>query len=203
MKLNTKSVLDAGAKRNGRWNLSQKIEQILTGLGPAYIGWKENEAEKDKLKKEFFEAITEEFEGSDTLAEKVVEIEGLELDDARDLAVKLNPGWTVIAERPHPDTEGWWEFVVQEDPAFQPFTIDYEGVTFQRQVVSGSVYVDDKRLRAEDPELWEQITFVPPLPSRKLRPLDDLEPELQARVQKYMYEGTPTVKFPAPKVVKE
>lgn len=186
--------------------MSQKIEEILAELGPAYIGWKENEKKKDKLKKEFFETATEELQG-ETLAKKTVKLPGPTEDEATELCKKKYPGWIIdqVILSPDTDLEGWFRFTLSEDPALQPYTAEYEGVEFSRQIVSGSVFVDDERLKKEDPELWDEITFIPPPPppKRRLRVIEELEPELQAKVQEYMYEGPPTVKFPAPKVVKE
>src|SRR4051812_39687622 len=107
------------------------IPEIISELAIAYPAWKQYEGSKDKLRLEFFEAITEE-EKTRELAEKVVEVEATDDTKARDLVEKRNPAWEVEAIRPHPDKEGTFEAIIRENPVLTPYTFEYEGKVYQR-----------------------------------------------------------------------
>lgn len=89
---------------------------------------------------------------------------------------------------------------VGKDEAFE-FVNATDGFVYTRQISKGAPSLDDERLREEDPELWEEITYVPE-PERTLKPLDDLTPEQLARLGDYLVAGRQTVKLGAPKKVK-
>lgn len=76
-----------------------------------------------------------------------------------------------------------------------------DGMIYSRQISKAAPSLDDDRLREEDPELWEQITYIPE-PQRTLRPLEDLSPEQLAKVGEYLVAGKVTTKLSAPKKAK-
>lgn len=208
-------------------------EEVIAELAPKYTTWKSSEKTKEKLRKEFLEAVTEFLKQGD-LAEKVVTIEADDEDKARELAEKLYPLWTVDELRPTPEVDqGSFDAILVENPQFLPFTIEYDGKVWGRQIRSGSTFVDDERLMEEDPQFYwdisdyqgeplirEIIAFTlgeedPYAPSvyepleafceqkrdgkRALKPLEDLTPEQMAKLQAYIYEGKPSLSFPAPR----
>ena len=73
-----------------------------------------------------------------------------------------------------------------------------DGLVYSRQISRGAPSLDDDRLRKEDPELWDEITYVPE-PERTLRPLEDLSPEQLAKVSSYLLPGKITPKLGAPR----
>jgi hypothetical protein len=208
-------------------------EEIITELAPAYNEWKGGEKSKNKLKTEFFEAITEHLAEAAEPAEDLLTVHGYADEEQAITEVeKQRPGWKVDAVRPLPDTTHSWEVIVVEDPAFMPFTIEYEGQVWGRQIAEGSTMLDDERLAEEDPELWKAVSaypmqsFVEDLAyeagtdhreveayvekkyqeagmSRSLKSMDEIDDELLPRLQEYTYVGPPTIKLPAPKKVKE
>lgn len=221
------------------------LEEVVRELDAAYAEWKGGEKNKNKYKDEFFK-LAEEALKDETLAEKVVETVAADEADARAVLDKRYPTWVVTEVREHPDKDGYYEAIIQENPYYLSFTYEYGDKVFQRQIVSGSAMLDDERLQAEDPELYFRVTTMPhqafledlmyncgvdperfdgtgeyeemgPLwtrpwvleamnkagLSRELRDLEDLSAEDLAILQKYMYEGKPTIKFPAPKKVKK
>lgn len=142
--------------------------------------------------------------------------------------MKKRPGWIIDDWRESPDHEGIYEIIVRENPEFQPFTIEYDGKVWGRQVVAGSTFVDDERLKEADEDLWFEVTAFPNEDfvldlvyetgmdaelvedhisqvaarhgiGRQLKSLKDLDPETLAKLQPYIFEGKPTVKLPAPK----
>lgn len=180
--------------------MTRTLENIVAELGAAYDTWKGGEKEKNELKDEFFKLATQEA-GNGPLAEKVVEIKARDDVQAKQIAIQRYPAWIPDDIREHPDREGYYEIIIRENPELMTFTFEHDGRVFQRQIVSGSPILDDERLQAEDPELWERITYVPE-PERKLRDFDDLDPETLGALSEYLHESKPTIKFPAPKRAK-
>lgn len=205
-------------------------EEIIADLAPAYKKWKAGEKEKKKLHPEFFEAITRELRENPTGAEDLVVVTASSEEAARAEVAKQYPGWELEDIRPHPDmTDTHFEVIIKEDPAFAPFTIEYDGQVWGRQVVAGSTYVDDELMEEKDVDLWMDVTEYPmedflrdlvyeagiQEPSevephimqvaerhgipRKLKPFDDMSPLQLERIKDFMYEGPPSVKLPAPK----
>jgi hypothetical protein len=174
--------------------MTREIDEIISELAIAHPAWKQYEERKDKLRKEFFEAVTEE-ETQRELAEKVVEVEAADEGKARLLFEKRYPAWDVGTIRPHPDKDGIFEAIIKENPEFTPYTYTHSGKVFQRQVRAGGVYVDDDMLKADDPDLWEEVTEE----VRVLRPLEGLPAHTLARLQAYIFEGKPKLTFPSPK----
>jgi hypothetical protein len=175
------------------------FDAILAKLDEGYEQWKTGEKQKNEYKDKFFQAITEEMAQS-VLAEDLAVVAAHTEEDARARLARYYPRHVVEAVRPA--DEGFYEAIIVENPAFLPHAVTFEGLVFERQIVSGALLLDDERLKEEDPELWEKVTYVPE-PKRTLRPLDQLDAQLVAELQEYMYEGPPTVKLPAPKKIKE
>lgn len=207
-------------------------EQIIADLAPEYKSWKGSEKAKEKLKKEFFKAITEHIKENEEQAEKVVEITASNEEDARTAAEKAYPLWLVDDLRPSPDTEGAYDVIIVENPEFQTYTIEYNDEVWGRQIVAGSTMIDDDQIQEDDPvfyqsiseyagegmireiiafaideddphsqpvyEILEQFCEQKKEGRRVLRPLEDLDAEQLAKVQPYMYETKPSVRFPAP-----
>jgi hypothetical protein len=206
-------------------------KEIIEDLAPAYKGWKGNEKDKEKYRKEFLAAVTEELETGD-LAETVVAINESDEAKAQVLAEKMYPSYRVVEGRPNPDHKDSWEFIIQEDPAYKDYTIEFDGQIWGRQIVSGSTYLDDEALKEDNFDLWSEVTefpneeFVmcvayeaganPELADemvsslaekfglgRSLKPLNSLDAEILAQLQPYLYEGKPSVKLPPPKKAEE
>lgn len=177
------------------------LNAVTEQLAKAYESWKSGEKAKNKLRDEFFEAVnTTISEGS--LAEKYASVHAPDEASARDRLKKQYPAWTVDEIRS--GKGDLWEAVLTEDPAFVSFTyVNKElKVVFQKQVSSGSIYIDDERLAEEDPELYDEVTYVPE-PERQLKDLESLPPHVLAKLADYIYEGRPTVKLAAPRKAKD
>lgn len=76
-----------------------------------------------------------------------------------------------------------------------------DGFVYTRQISKAAPSLDDERLREEDPELWEEITYIPE-PERVLKPLEELSPEQLAKIGEYLVAGRVSVKLGAPKKAK-
>ncbi len=201
-------------------------EEVIADLAPKYTTWKSSEKSKEKLRKEFLKAVTAALAEGE-LAEKVVTVEAPDKEGASEYAEKKFPLWKVDEIRETPDSNGYFDIILIENPEFLPFTIEYDGRIWGRQIRSSSVYVDNETLQQDDPELWLQVSEIPMRdtlseiivscgidPSgvneiletfvsegkltRTLRSLDDLDSEVMARLQEYIYEGKPSLTFPAP-----
>lgn len=198
-------------------------EEIIKDLAPAYLGWKSNEKEKDKLRKEFFAAATKELEAGD-LAQETISVIGFSNEEAAQSWVeKQHPKYRVIESR---STEDGWEFIIEEDPAYKDYLIEFADKVWGRQVASGSIFVDDDRMAEDNADLYAEVTEYENqkliyeicafcdetnahelmtmyceenLVNRVLKDFDDLTPNQLAAIQEYVYEGKPVVKLPAPK----
>jgi hypothetical protein len=180
------------------------MQEVTTDLGVHYRAWKDNEKAKDKDKARFWSLITAEASTSFPLDEALFEVVGAGLTEqqARERAEKYNPRFAVDMIR---EVEDGWEAIMVERPEFVPYTfVNVEdGMVYQRQVVPGGQLLDDDRMREEDPDLYEEVTFELPWGDRIVRPLDALDPRTLADVQGYIYRGKPSVKLPAPRKATE
>jgi hypothetical protein len=181
------------------------LDALTLELGHHYAEWKRQEKEKNSRKDEFFQRVTElcrEREPEEKLVTTGSWGIGMSEDKAIRRLEKYHPRFAVDEIRP---TDEGFEAIMVERPEFMPFVyVNVEdGMVYQRQVVDGPVLVDDTRLRDEDSELWEIVTFTLPWGDTIVRPLEDLEPADIADLQPYMYRGKPTVKFPAPRKATE
>lgn len=172
-------------------SLDEQLKVVATELGKSYLAWKSNERKKDTARKKFFKLATEDLVQSE-LAEDVVEIEATDAEQARDLISKKYPAWSVETVREHPDREGWFEAIIQENPDLLPYALVEGGFKIKRVVSKGQTFIDDERLLAEDPDLWHTVTYVPE-PERRLHSLDDLDSPTLAKLQPYIYEGEPKI----------
>jgi hypothetical protein len=209
------------------------LNDITAELGTAYKEWKGGEKKKNAAKDKFFMAINAELNEqipAQTYAVSGPWGVGMSEEDAREEFVKRHPGWNV--EELRVCSEGW-EAILVEDITLAPFTYvnKDEGMVYQRQVVSGSIMLDDERLQADDPELWNLVMEIPNRQiienvmyecgqepedlsaaldtlwtnyngPRTLKPLETLDDEVLARLSDYIYEGRPTVKLAAPRKAK-
>lgn len=147
--------------------------EVVKKLAPAYREWKAGEKEKEKQRKLFFTAIEEDIEKNGEPADDLVVVVGCASDtQAIEKAEKEYPGWIVEAVRPYEDPEklhpelegegvGAWECIISEDPKYMPFSVEYEGFVWKKQVSEGSQMLDDERLAEEDPELYKRVTAYP------------------------------------------
>lgn len=208
-------------------------EEILESLAPAYKEWKGGEKEKNKLKDEFFDAITEKVSGEELNEEIVLAEDAKDITEGREYVEKRYPFYEVTDARKNPDGEGW-EYIIRERPEFKTFYIDYDGYTYGRQVATGPTLVDEEEILEKDLEFYIEITewenqkllseviaYCCDLNDeverwealtgyctdndipRVLKPITDLSPDELAKLQQYSYEGKPVTKLPAPKKVKE
>lgn len=197
------------------------LDEIAADTGVAHTLKTESEALLKTLKKEFFDAATAQIDPK-SLATKTVAIPtSVPVDDSKAFALKYNPGWVFVEQRAMPN--GSVRVIIQEDPAFRSFShvvrVDDEtGYHVSRSVASGSVLVDDERLKVEDKRLYEEVTYVPMYDAltdmlsqddrltaveidariqeyvgdqltRTLVSLKDLTPKQQRALKPYMYEG--------------
>lgn len=135
------------------------LADLTTKLGKAYKKWKDGEKEKERLRKQFFDAVTE--AAADDLDEKLITVELQDGDTIEAYVERQHPGWSLDEYRVN--DKGETEAILIIDPAYKPFTYvnAADGLVYQRQVVSGGQVLDDERLRAEDPDLWLAITEIP------------------------------------------
>lgn len=172
--------------------------EVTSRLGEAYRAWKSSEKEKDEYRKRFFELADEALEGT-TVLERV-EVEAESAEEALAQVEKRFPQWRVQDIRSL--NNGWFQVIIEEDPSLRPyqFVNPDDGQVYSRQVSSGTMHLDEERLQADDPELFEAVTYIPQ--ERQLRSLEELEPEQVARLQEYLYEGRPRVKLAPPREAK-
>lgn len=174
--------------------MSSSEFEFLTDLREEDAKEKKAKAEKAKLRTRFFDKATEQ-ERQGSLGERYAVVPAQDEKQARERIARYYSGFTISAIR---ETDGDWEAILVEDPALVPFSIEVDGYIFERQIRSGSVMLDDERLKEEDPELYESITRQVTV----VKPLDDLDKETLAKLASYIYTGQPSVALPAPKEAK-
>lgn len=151
-------------------------EQIASELGEVYWFWKDAEHEKEKLRKEFFQAVTDSFDVED-LAEKTVSLpEHVAEDELAEYAEQYHPGWKLVKST-------GIKLLLREDPALKAGVqtvlfrsvdeaTEEEGITgvydrkgvwhpgyvVTKSIVGGSALIDTERMQSYDPDLWDELS---------------------------------------------
>lgn len=141
--------------------MSRTVKEIVADLAPAYKEWKGGEKTKNKLRDEFFEAITSKLQEDGEAAEDLIIVEATSGVEAIEEAQRRRPGWLVEDWRPSPDLDGSYEVIVVENPEFMPFTIEFDGQVWGRQITEGDSMLDNEKIEADDPDLWKRVTAYP------------------------------------------
>jgi hypothetical protein len=133
--------------------------EIVAELAPAYQEWKGGEKSKNKLKDEFFEAITAELAQGE-LAEQIILVEDAATpQEGEEWIEKRNPFWEVTDFRANPEPDGMgYEYIITERPEYKDFYIDFDGKTYGRQVAQGPTLIDEEEIEENDPEFFWEIT---------------------------------------------
>jgi hypothetical protein len=165
-------------------------EEIAVEIGEAHSA----KGKLEKLRKEFFDYIRDQKKATKLARRSVrVDKEKYELAAAEERAVKLNPGYRRITTVERDDH---WKILLEQDPNFLGDSYitgskDEPGVVVTKTIRSGSSLVELDRLKQDDPDLYEQVTFIPPVDRQPKNP-DELTEEQLAKLQPYLYEGAPT-----------
>lgn len=178
------------------------LDETVASLGWAYGLWKEHEAYKNEYKDEFFAHADRSIEKAG-LALKLVTLVAPSHEKAIERVKRHNPTWRISESRKHPEIEGTFEIILEENPRYQPFTHEYEGVVYSRRVAKGPVMIDEEWLMEEDHELFLSACFELPWGQVVVRPIESLDAETIARLSKYIYNDKPRVTLAPPKAVKE
>jgi hypothetical protein len=175
------------------------LKELTTDLGHHYRRWKTHEAEKEKLRKRFFEQATT--HTAEKVAARSVEvIEAVGEEEALRIAQRRYNRHRVLDVEDNDD--GTWSVIYEENPTYKDFKYvnPDDGQVYQRVIAENAPYLDDQAIQDENPELWDQITRQ--VTRRELIPLEDLSPEDLAAIQPYISVPTPQARFPAPRKAK-
>lgn len=177
-----------------------KLSKITSELGERYKAWKKSEADKDESRKAFFQAVTEELEGT-TPPTKTVVVEGSDPNEVELWAKGAYPAWNISAIRPLSDSS--FEVMLEGSLDYEAYSyVNKEtGMVFRRTVRAGSLSLDDERMKEIDPKLYEEVTQE--IVTRELRPLEELSPDQKQRVESFLIEGKPRVVLEAPRKAKD
>lgn len=137
-----------------------ELDRITTLLGQEYKQWKTSEKTKDGIREEFFDAATK---TTNNLSERYVIVPhslGMTEEGARAACEQYYSRWNVGAIRVCSDG---WEAILIEKPEYQTFSyVNHElGLVFTKQVNDGAPMLDDELLKAEDPDLYKEVTAIP------------------------------------------
>jgi uncharacterized membrane protein YkoI len=181
------------------------LESLTSKLGQAYRDWKENEEKKNALKDQFFSLLTSTIDRQTAATQIVYVGEVADKEEAKAFALKRNPGWKVIATYMDVPKEGppVWSVSLEEDLTYKPaaYINRKEGMVYQRTVAEGATYLDDEEIRENNPELWAAITREKVI--EEMIPLEELDAEIIEQLSEYVYRGAPSVRFLAPRPVRE
>lgn len=182
--------------------MNHDLNQITKDLGSTHKSSKELEKKLKDCRAKFFEAVDEEIVATETLAHQIVPIpEGV---IAAAYVKQFHPGWRIVEDGIE---EGRETVLIEEDPSLKKFVyVNHEdGNLYRRNVSQSGPSLDDDRLKAENPKLWQRITQEEEVPARTVRVLKDLEtlPNKDlAAIQEYFVPGPMTVKLDAPRKAK-
>lgn len=149
--------------------MTKTPSEIAPDLAEVYWIWKDAEAEKEVLRKKFFDAVTA---AQTNLARKTVRVDPRITDpeEARAYAEQYNSGWKVDGLRVTED--GHHAAVIEEDPSLKGGTVvvpldepvedrkgkEHPGYVVTKTIVGGSVLVDADRMQEWSPFEYEALT---------------------------------------------
>lgn len=133
-------------------------DEIAAELAPAYDEWKGGEKAKEKLKGEFFTAITEVCASGD-LEEGYLLITAATEPEAVEAAERQRPEMNIEEFRKSEDIEDAWEFILVENPEYMAYSVEINGRVWKRGVTEGDSMLDNEAIEQKDPELWKRVTF--------------------------------------------
>jgi hypothetical protein len=173
-----------------------KIEEITKQFGEKHSAKDKAEKEMKKLRQQFFDLIEI---PEPELAQQTIYAE---TDDPAQYVAILYPKWKIVSKWERKDGE--WKLIIQEDPTKKNhiFVNPLDKQVYTRTVVEGAPDVDLERMKEEDPELYERLTFEPPPPPRELFPLSSMDDEEKAGLRKYLTPGKLTNRMEAPRKAK-
>lgn len=131
------------------------ITKVTQRFGRAYERNKKAKTWLEKQQRALFRAFDQDL-ANRTASQRSIEIP--EGEDSETYIKVHHPGWQIV---------GWsadhTHAILEETPSLlaHRFINHEDGMVYGRAQVTGSPSLDDDRLRAEDPELWERITEWP------------------------------------------
>lgn len=120
----------------------------------------------------------------------------------------LYPKWRIITAKVTDEgsagQDAEWKLVIQEDPEKKTFQFinPTDKKVFQRTVVESAPDVDLERLKAENPLVYESITFQPEPRPRELKALSDLTDDQKEIIKTYLDPPKLTNRMEAPREAK-
>ena len=206
----------------------RSLNTITKEFGREHVKKKDAEAALKKGKDEFYEAANQALERG-TLEQRTVQIPSSE--DTQRYVDTHFPGWRIVGRAEEITLGGFDSLIIEEDPAFMPFVHfnDKDGKIYKRSAVPGSPYLDDEKLKAEDPDLWMAVSqpdpillsvldkfsewsggdivrtltrqFTQEIP-RVLLPMDEIDPDHVNLLANYIVPGPIEIKMLAPRTPK-
>lgn len=181
-----------------------KIEEVTRDFGVAHAEKADAEKRMAKTRKLFFDLIEI---PDDELAQQTIYYDG---EDPEQHVAALYSKWKIIKQKWEPDpdadgeSDGEWHILIQEDPEKKSYQFinPLDEKVYARTVAESAPQIDMERLGKENPHLWQQVTFQPPLPKRELKPLKDLDDEEKAALIKFLTPVKLTNTMVAPRKAK-
>jgi hypothetical protein len=177
--------------------MSDKLVEVTKELGQNYREAKAADKKKDASREEFFELINERENDEPT---ETIGVTAASEAEARAQALKYFPAHEVLMVRDNED--GTFLLEIRIADLYRPFTFvnPEDGMVYARQQRAGSLHLDEERLREENPDLYERVTYVPD--ERVLRDLDEIDDEDTAVLGEYLYSDKPTMRLAPPRKAK-
>ncbi len=177
--------------------MSDELVEVTKQLGKNYLKAKAADKEKTACRAKFFELVNERENDEPT---ETIGVAADSEPEARAQALKYFPAHKVLTVRDNED--GTFLLEIQIDDPYRPFTFvnPEDGMVYARQARAGSLHLDEERLKEENPELYERVTYVPE--ERVLRDLDEIEDEDAAVLGDYLYSDKPTMVLASPRKAK-
>lgn len=160
-----------------------KIEEVAQEFGKAHAEENDAKKRKDKYRLLFFDLIEI---PEDQLSRQTIYAE---CDNPEAYVASLYPKWRIISKKlVDEEIPDEWRLVIQEDPAKRNFVFvnPLDNKVYTRTVAESAPQVDLDRLKEDDPDLYESMTFQPDPPPRQLKPLNSLDDDEKETVKRYL-----------------
>jgi hypothetical protein len=169
----------------------KKLSTITTKLGKDHKLQKKYKKNLEADRKEFFAAVDREI-AKQPLARRTFDLNQTQ-EQLDEWVLRFNPGWRIV-EIDH------GKVIIEEDPTLKKFSFvnEKDGQVYTRGIVEEAPSLDDEKLQADHPDVWEKLTE----PKRVLMDLSQADPADLAIMEKYLVPGQLKPRLETPRKVK-
>lgn len=179
-----------------------KIEEVTRAFGKAHAEESDAKRRMAKLRTQFFDLIAI---PDSELAQQTI---FATTEDPDRYVATLYPKWRIVTakiiDEGSAGQDAEWKLVIQEDPKRKTYQYinPLDRKVYARTVAESAPDIDLERLKAENPLVYESITFQPEPRPRELKALSELTDDQKEIVKAYLDPPKLTNRMESPRPAK-